>query len=276
MGTLSTERNGETSTDTPRTIEHVFGLRRSGHHAIIGWLASCHEAVGETVHHENSVFNQHLNMPPHWPDPTPEVVWRRGRGHDVLVVNYEDVDFAHREESPTYAALQSPAFGQIVRDTLVVRDWFNFAASRLKYQAEQAAAGRLDSLMFGLEWPALQDRWLQYAQIAASNATDPTCINYNNWYAQGDYRVEIASAYGLPNSDATLDAVPEFGSGSSFEGTATDGHGSGMNVLRRWENLDEGLVDRYKRLISNPVLGKINRELFDIDQEEVLSTVGTY
>ncbi|HEX5797474.1 MAG TPA: hypothetical protein VFX86_03725, partial [Candidatus Saccharimonadales bacterium] len=164
-----------------------------------------------------------------------------------------------------------------VRDTLVVRDWFNMAASRLTYQAKYDEVTKYKTgRIFGLNWSEVEERWLRYAHLLMDDDTESSslvCINYNRWFSEPDYRVELAARYGLPNSEATLDTVPHYGPGSSFNQLNMNGNGRTMNVLRRWENLDPGLAERYKRIINNPVLAEINYQLFGIDQEEVLASV---
>jgi len=263
---------------TPHTVDHIFGLRRSGHHAVINWLAGCYEAAGERPTHDNSVFNAHLlPFESHWPDPSPATVWERNLGHDVLLVSYEDVDLDERNDSPNYHELRPPKFGNATKDIIVVRDWFNFVASRLKYQADQAETQRHYSLIFALDWSEVQARWLQYAGLALRGDQDSpglVTVNYNQWFANPEYREGVAEKLGLPDSENGLDHVPDFGSGSSFDQRSMDGNGRQMNVLRRWEGLDPALLQRYKRLIYNPVMGEINQRLFGIDQAEVLASVG--
>ncbi len=268
---------------TPHTIEHVLGLRRSGHHAVLKWLQGCHEEAGSTTRFDdiktNSVYNNHLQpFLPHWPDPSPEAVWAEGAGYDVLFVSYEDVDPDKQQGSPVYRALRAPEYGHVARETVVVRDWFNFVASRLTYQAKNAEKGRHNSLIFALEWPEVVERWLKHAQLALGGIETQQgriAVNYNQWFTSHEYREEVALHYGLPNSDCNIDLVPALGSGSSFDGRTLDGYGSQMNVLRRWQELNPTLHQRYKRLVSNPLMGEINQQLFGIDQDAVLKEVSS-
>jgi hypothetical protein len=260
----------------PHTIDHIFALRRSGHHAIIEWLKGCYETNNEVSYHENSVYNRHLRHAQSWPDPAPEMIWQSAEDHDVLLVSYEDVDFDERWNSPAYSALRAPEYGETARSTIVLRDWFNFAASRLRYQANCTAIGKHDGLIFGLDWPEVEERWFKYANLVLNGdpeSPSPICINYNRWCVDPGYRSALVQRYGVPNSDSRLDAVPDFGSGSSFEGRAMHGSGSAMNVLRRWEDLSLDLVERYEHLIGNTALGEINMNLFGIDQEAIVSSV---
>jgi hypothetical protein len=260
----------------PHTIDHIFGLRRSGHHAVINWLKSCYEAVGETVHHENSVYNRHLSNAISWNDATPEMVWQKAQGSDALLVSYEDVDIEQREDSPVYSGLQLPEHGYVVRDTIVLRDWYNLAASRLMLQAKNRSIGKHDGLIFGVDWRDIETRWLKYAGLAIQGGPDSAKfigINYNYWFMSPTYKNELARKYGLSNCSSSVDEVPDFASGSSFDGRAKNGSGRAMNVLKRWQDLPPDLLPHYIRLISNPGLHKINKRLFDIDGPEVIESV---
>lgn len=254
------------------TINHIFGLRRSGHHAVIGWLQGCYEDSGETTYHENSVFNRHLWHAKNWPDPSPGTILSRASGSDVLMVSYEDVDIGRSNESPVYATLQPPEYKQKIKSTVIVRDWFNMAASRLTYQATCMDIGKYDGLIFGLDWTDLEARWLDYANLV-NKSSDYIGVNYNRWHTDIAYREKIAEQYELPDSDRRIDDVPDFASGSSFDSRTMHGRGKSMNVLQRWDDLRPDLLRRYKSLINNPVFGEINMRLFGIDQDLVLDRV---
>ena len=277
---MTTGEPNTTSTEAAsfHSIDHVFGLRRSGHHAVIEWLKDCYAASDEKPIHVNSVFNRHLSFAQNWPDPTPEDIVEAGVGSTALLVSYEDVDYDERRSSPVFSTFQTPDYGDAIRETIVVRDWYNFVASRLKFQANCWSIDKLDGLVFGLEWSEVEKRWLRYADVAFNGGNDESrviAVNYNSWFSDSEYRDQLATQYGLTNASSSLDIVPDFGTGSSFDGLTLQGKGRQMNVLNRWENLDPELLERYTRLISNPQLGEINRELFGIDQDTVLESVAT-
>lgn len=269
------------SPEAPRVtqqIEHMFGLRRTGHHAVLAWLQDCYQAKGLTTHHENSVFNKHLGWELHSPDPDPQDVWQAAAQANVLIANYEDVAYRSRNTSPVYNALQTENTGLPARDTVVVRDWYNMVASRLKYIADAEAINRY-TITAALDWPTVASRWVDHAATLIEVPQDTSSfvgISYNRWLTDREYRESLAVNYGLLNSDTTLDTVSAFGLGSSFDGLDKNGNAKTMNLLQRWQDLrTDELKTEYLTAIDagGIALDGLNRCLFGFGRTEVLSTL---
>jgi hypothetical protein len=274
---MAVNRSPEAPRATQR-IEHIFGLRRTGHHAVLAWLQDCYHAEGLTTRHENSVFNEHLGWELHSPDPEPQVVWRAAANADVLVVNYEDIAYGSRNTSPVYNALQTRNTNLPTRDTVVVRDWYNMVASRLKYIADAKAINRY-TITAALDWAAVANRWLDHATMLIDTPQDTSSfvgISYNRWLTDREYRENLAASYGLSNSETTLDTVSSFGLGSSFEGLDKNDGVRAMNLLRRWENLETDELQTAYLIAINAggvAVDGINRRLFGFDRAEVVSAL---
>ena len=122
---------------------------RSGHHAVVGWLQDQYIRSGATIEHHNNVCNAHLNYPLLQPDPSPKQILARSHASDVLVLNYEDLPYNKSGISPVYTALSTTP-DRDTRDVIILRDWYNVAASRLKYLkaikvAEGYAISKIDT-----------------------------------------------------------------------------------------------------------------------------------
>jgi hypothetical protein len=271
---MSANRPPEAARATQQ-IEHVFGLRRTGHHAVLAWLQDCYRASGTTTHHENSVFNEHLGWELHSPDPSPEKVWQTAASARTLIVNYEDVAYGARNTSPVYMGLQAENTGVAVRDTVVVRDWYNMVASRLKYIAAARAINRY-TITAALDWPTVASRWIDHATMLVEpprSASSFVGVNYNCWLTDRTYRESLATDYGLGNSETTLDTISTFGLGSSFDGTTKEGGAKTMNVLRRWEDLETDALLKAEYIAAIDVGGVavdgLNQHLFGFGRADV-------
>jgi hypothetical protein len=243
-------------------------------------LQDCYRAKGLTTHHENSVFNEHLGWELHSPDPDPQDIWQAAANANVLMANYEDVAYGSRSTSPVYNALQTKSTGLPTRDTVVVRDWYNMVASRLKYIADAKAINRY-TITAALDWPTVADRWVDHATTLIEAPQDTSSfvgINYNRWLTDKEYRERLAASYALPNSETTLDTVSTYGLGSSFDGSNRSGNARSMNLLRRWENLGtDELSAAYLDAIDagGVAVDGLNRQLFGFGRAEVANALAS-
>lgn len=85
-------------------------------------------------------------------------------------------------------------------------------------------------------------------------------INYNRWFIDGLYRVELARRIGLASADRGLDRVARWGSGSSFDRNAFDGRAREMGVLTRWKAVIDD--ERYRALIDDAELHELSERIF--------------
>lgn len=254
-------------------IEHVFAMRKSGHHAVAAWLQACHEEAGSSVLFANSVYNGHLNQVGREPDPTPQSLWEEAAPFRVLIANYQEIAYGARHSIPAYNFLQPGSTGLPARDTVVVRDFYSMAASRLHYIDERRARG-VNSGMTALEWPAVGQCWMDLATtLLRADDDNPLLVGiaFNRWFTDAGYREALAAQYGLPNSDKTLEEVPDLSGGSSFDGLSQHGSARTMNVLRRWDDLSPQLVPEYLGIIAarRGELDDLNNQLFGFGYAEV-------
>lgn len=217
----------------------VVGLRRTGNHAVLNWIES--QQSGK-IYHLNNVAagrnpyrykseNLRLYHPEH--SEMAQVYRRQSMGsfveRDCLIYSYEDWSLrqiTHRRFERNRALYVGKSRQQ--QDVLILRDPFNLFASRLK-QGFLATKSRRISMV---------DLWLEYAREFAGESSylrkDAVLINYNRWFANKDYRRQLAKQLDIPFSDAGLDSVTGFGGGSSFEGTAVSGRS--LDVNNRWQS----------------------------------------
>jgi len=238
----------------------VFGIKRSGNHAVIFWLL--HHLGRHTVH-LNDVTSEspydsctEINvkgLPVRRCKPDIRYLYRhasRGQGvieyskkdkavdwnflrhftpKDCLIVSYEnrileDEAYAGFVQSHDFQVGCSEKRYRIV----ILRDAFNLFASLCR--APFVTAEDIATCV---------EIYKQYAELFLSadrqKELNVICANYNEWFLSSDYRIELARQLGVTLDGGPFQGVPSVGGGSSFDGTSMDGRGQEMKVLERWK-----------------------------------------
>lgn len=254
----------ETIATTP-LVHHVYAMQRSGHHAVMAWLQDCYEQAGLSTGHLNDVYHGHvpgLEVT----DPGVQDILEASSSQHVTFVNYEDLGYRQRNEAPSYREVQARP-DVISQDVIVLRDWYNMAASRLR-SIDQAKRSGVGLQLHDLPWRQVTQAWEDHASHALTGV--PTTLYYNQWFADRQYRCAAAAQFGLLNSDRSIDNVPVFGRGSSFDGMTYMTSGRKMSVLERWSQLSLG---SHQLLIeiseSSAALTGLNHQIFGFGLEKV-------
>ncbi|MFD1510678.1 hypothetical protein [Lacimonas salitolerans] len=217
----------------------VFGIQRSGNHAILNWLLGL-----ET--HNMLFFNNPRKDQGLLENPSaislpegvrsyasrvdrkkvihPENVDRfRGSG-GTLICSYENHDLETLNEAELDAPINSE-FGppRSKKKIIVIRNPFNVAPSTLKMvRRMKAKDGVTEEELLQIVEHRLK-MWVGYAEITlehdAGQRKDFLPINFDFWASNKSYRDEIAARLGYSNSDRFFDFVSDAGGGSSFGGT---------------------------------------------------------
>lgn len=264
---------------------HVWGIRRSGNHAIIGWIR---EHVGTPYVHFNDIQDPRDPLTPSGVSVSGVPAWRYKRGLLRKLRHYyrsrNQATFAGSDPSVDYeglialpglacrifsyedrcvtndGALAVGVFGEIRRSVLLLRDPFNLFASLLK-------AGYFDAQLDAL--PAI------YASHAETFLHQEDAgvigINYNEWFQNAAYRISVASDLGFDTDGSPYDDVPSNGGGSSFEGRAYRGQASQMDVFGRWRHVAEH--PDFRRLIEAPCVRAAAEAIFPELASEVYDRV---
>jgi len=249
----------------------VFGLRRSGNHAIINWIFQNHPG---TVCFLNNVltrrhFNPYLafsqsfvkadgeviNYPPQLRFRKVKLTRRWHLQHprkDCLIYSYEErplASVAGDELSQQHD--RCLGHSDRVTDVLILRDPFNCFASRLRL------SGQLTT--------GVVDLWKEYARefLGESQSLNaPVPISYNAWREDTAYRSGLAGQLGWKGSDEGVHEVMNIGGGSSFDSTEFDGQAQSMQTGERWRHFkddpafrsvfrDRDLVDLSERVFGH-------------------------
>lgn len=223
------------TTACPRVTNEVeirlIGLQRSGNHAIAQWLTAQH-GRGATCF-LNSV--RHGAVDPFASAGAvvttglPEGLDRehlRTSAKALLLYSYEDetqkVMTGHSVVESLLMGGPGPErdqwLGRSVEsfEAIVIRDPYNFLASRIRAGAR--LTGEVDPVR-------VMEAWKQLATVVAESLDsaadgDHLIVNYNEWFADRDYRRRLSARVRGRFTDQSMEAVPLFGGGSSFDPTA--------------------------------------------------------
>lgn len=231
----------------------VFGQRRSGHHAIIGWLGSqfgdgniflndCCAFVDPFRTHVNTLpfirrypaFVNHGSEGRSQYEPFHDTVGAEaGRAEQLrllakprLITSFEDFNLECYERH----IVQPADVGDSARrvNLLVLRDPFNLLASVIRDRGGEISTWK---------YAGICSIWKQYAREALNETSfleNKICVLYDHWFGDRQYRDQLARQFGLTNCDMGLLTVPPNGRGSSFDGLQFDGKAQEMSVLVRW------------------------------------------
>ncbi|MGR3760434.1 hypothetical protein ACUXV3_09945 [Roseobacteraceae bacterium NS-SX3] len=226
----------------PGAALRLFGMRRSGNHAIADWLQR-NAPGGRSVFLNNckpgsSPFDAFRGIEVNGrraPQKAAgrdmaQVVAEAGEGA-LFLVSYEDTspsDFLGR--GPVSGSFDE---GLFTADILLCRSFLNWCASLLKKlqgNPDYSLARRSAVLLRAID---TYTRLLALAGQADELAL--TCIRYDDWMADAGYRAGVLARLGLPAGDNTLGAVQPYGGGSSFQNDAQSA--ADLETGSRWRQM---------------------------------------
>ncbi|MEP2922053.1 hypothetical protein [Sulfitobacter sp.] len=210
---------------SPVCALQVFGMRRSGNHAIIDWLMrNAPEDASGGIFYNNckfgkdpmrtyaslDVFDANRKKPPY--DNTPEAK-RTGQAgaQPMVVISYED-------RMPQPAGAPQKASGGLTdanfnHQVIIYRSFLNWSASLLAKIKKNPGFGATDRMRI------MALAFATYAQgldrVGAAQGVIGIC--YDDWMTRESYRADILTRLGLPQRDLDRGKVQRFGGGSSFQ-----------------------------------------------------------
>jgi hypothetical protein len=248
-----------------------FALKRSGHHAVMVWLAYhfnlpifvLNNITPYTDPYLTSGFYNSWDKESDWLVHIEDVEQIRNVHKHCLVIGILDFNITRLEDGIDIIWQRQRTVGESLKifNILVLRDPFNMLASRW-YKP-----GPVPQLIDNSE---ILDIWEIYAEeyLGLTNFLNyKLAINYNLWFSSIDYRKQLSANLGLDFTDAGLNIVPKAaGSGSSFDQSFYNGRGNQMKVLERWKVCQQDKLfcevfrERYK-------LAHLYRKIFPHDSE---------
>jgi hypothetical protein len=208
---------------------NVWGLRRSGNHTIIEWIASHFKKT----YHQNDII-QHK--------PWVTNFYGNGKQIDCLIDSFEDFEPSEINENTI----------------ILLRDWYNLSASRLNSgRGWETSCRQIDRHAYNRKCAEV---YLKYCKLWEKYPDN--FILYNKWVEDKNYAREIEKRYGWVNV-SRHDKLPTsgIGNGSSF----SDKTNSGFND--RYLNIIEKYPEDWKQICSNEEINEYSKKIFDIEIE---------
>lgn len=236
----------------------VHAQKRGGQHGIIYWLLkSLRTSSKKTVYVNNvGIFRRNRRHKEKF------LLFEKDVNKTCLIYNHESFHMKKVTSSFLSNKKESQKY-----DIIILRDPYNNLSSALRsaeiYRKEHKGVFKRFE-----KWKKI---WLSHAKefigetnYLGGNDIIKICINYNEWFASGDYRVKIQKQLGLEADRKPFLYVPGWGCGSSFDARKFNGKANKMDVLNRWisfkdnhyiENLFEDQeITKYTTLIYNNII----------------------
>lgn len=184
------------------SLIHLWSLRRSGAHGVMGWLAA---------HFDNVIIRNNAGEPTRY--PTNE--------NCSEIVGLED---------------KIPELTHAGKSLMVIRNPYNLIASRHKEWS-----GNTKGYPYATDDPEyLRDDiqlWKDFVLTAYNlEGPDARVVVFEKWFTSENYRRDISAWLGLEFTDAGLNKVNNIYD-SSFDGTRYDGKAQEMPVLTRYKSI---------------------------------------
>jgi hypothetical protein len=226
---------------------NIYGLSRSGNHAIIFWMI--HNLVDEVQDIGHEIYI----------DKDRKLCYINNTGlyHRILKNNFPYDSFEY--------AIKSYEDRHFQTDTtiIILRDFLNLLCSRYqKYNRNKCNICLDNSYICDLYF--LIQVWKQHSR------SPKRIILYNEWLLSKSYRDKISKdKLNIENINDNIDYIPAIGDGSSF---GKDFIIDKQSYLKRYELVD--LPQHMKKIIlEDQELLDINKNIFNIDIQKLLNYV---
>jgi hypothetical protein len=281
---VETAKAGRGGSPTNFLELRVFGLQRSGNHAIIEWILDQHAGrrtcfLNNVGHGDQDPFTTTRRIAVEGFGSNMDVEAVRRARKDLLIYSYEDDLTRMAQGSTLIDAIHDEYFeeqrihyvGESEHriDVIVLRDAFNFFASRVK---------KLDALTGTKDLEAIKETWKLLAQRALrlrrDFAGDEFWISYNAWVSDQEYRRRLSTRLFGQFSDASLGYVSGHGGGSSFD--YDHGRLSLRVIRRKWRRLLDPRVYLHSGRHLRRLMAKDGRRMKVLDRWQEMRGEATY
>ncbi len=274
----------------------VLGLRRTGNHAIISWILD--RQMGSSVHLNDILLQKGLdpyvtlrnritvcNLPYYrchdswtlrrWKslvksilgipesfalqtkDPQVSVDYVRQAKKEYFIYSYEDI-YPNDERLQDFEGKYEDFIGPSLKryEILILRDPYNLFASLIRSNMIEASKGNHEIYV---------DLYKSYAkqfieQPATNGSLRRIYLNYNRWFLEPEYRIQIAQNLEFNDSGKPYKRVATMGRGSSFDGLKLDNQAQSMKVLERWKEFQDDIF--WQTIFKDADLIELSNKIF--------------
>lgn len=234
--------------EVPKVQYSLCSLERSGHTALMNWLAKSFSYSLNSY----SVVQTHIN---------------------TVLLYFQD-DYLQFDPNVSVKVTDRPVgvkiYSVINRSRvyhpnclklILLRDPYNWVASIMKLER---MGGPVAEMRFELSPEIVVNHYLEMAKAFYCLLDGAFPINYNFWFSSEPYRKSICATLGITKSGGLNDVPFYGGEGSSFDKTLLHGSAQKMKVLDRWVEFkeDEQFLNVFRKF---PELIRISRDVFNFE-----------
>ncbi|MBN1968532.1 MAG: hypothetical protein JW870_04115 [Candidatus Delongbacteria bacterium] len=217
----------------------VLSIMRSGHHAIIEWIINLSNFG--FLFHNNYLYENNIS-----------ILGNKKNKPYSRIINFEDISVEQFAKELNTISLK---YNQTFIPVIIVRNPFNTFASRWIHKSSYITVN--DHII---------NLWVDHAAelLRETKLIDNAIgIYFDHWFQFGQYREKLTKLLGIQCSDKPHKKVSNFGGGSSFDGLKYKGIATSMNVLTRWNEVNDKLLKTIvlKHPECNHYLNKLEKSI---------------
>lgn len=224
-----------------QVLHNIYGLSRSGNHAIIFWIIHNYvdsvKNIGKEIYIDENQTLCYLNNVNIY-----ESILKNNfplKHFNIAIKSYEDIEF---NKNTTI---------------IILRDFLNLLCSRYKKYSKNICFNEY----YICDLLRLINVWKQHTYSPKKT------IKYNNWLVSKEYRDKISEQIvGIFNRSDNINYMPDIGGGSSFE--INDQQDAEQYISRyKQVKIPKYMIDY---ILSDKELLDLNKKIFSIDIEKIL------
>jgi hypothetical protein len=213
----------------------VYGMKRSGHHAIIQWIAA--NSTGATRHTNDCYMSNGKLVPGKLQSDNSKVtIYGKGKVQSHIW-NIEDFDTNMWKKADPREAKNVVKSCSTIIEVLVLRDPFNWVASCLR-----SGGGPKNRLPFKI--PVYK----RQARFCKAPHREVVFVNFNLWFDSEGYRKDLSEKLRLASYNEGLNKTSPRGGGSSFDKMAYKNRAQEMDVLNRYKEFAD--IPSYRKMMD--------------------------
>jgi len=259
----------------------VAGMQRSGNHAIINWIMKLCTGKICFLNNVDPLKNPYLTYKDKDLKNINEHDFKLDKNKsgkmikkDYLIYSYEEYPLQEvfdEEFDKNHDKFIGKSLKKI--DVLVLRDPYNFFASRIKLEEFGILNSRVH-LTDEKSKKIVVNLWKEYAKEYLGNTkylkNNKMVISYNKWNSDKKYRKFLAKKLKLQFKDLKDENMSKYGPGSSFDKFKYKGQAYKMKVLERWKVMKD--YPFYRSIFEDKELVELSNKIFgNVFDTQVLS-----
>lgn len=233
-----------------KNIYIFYAAPRSGHHAIIHWLAS--HLKGDSLYfnkchvEDNKIVNASKNHSIYLYKNSEIVTNKAEIETKISNIIYNFETSGSKKHIEEIRKIFKPT--DKITSICVNRDHYNWTASFYKKHSSY------------IENSAFKQKWINNINCSIEGIYDID-INFNKWFVNRSYREIVIKKLDLIFTDKGKNFVMDEGSGSSFDKLNYQFDAEKMDVLNRWKSFVND--EAYLEYVSDIELATLTKKYFD-------------